>query len=63
MPTDIERSDVDQGDSLPEGTSLGMVAKPCARSAIGDLDGPVALATGLVGQGGPSRHGAPPRYS
>ena len=59
MPTDIERSYVEQGYRLPEGLTWAMVAERRARWAIADIYVPVAVGPGCVGWGVPFRHGVP----
>jgi hypothetical protein len=61
MPTDIERSYVEQGYRLPEGLTWEMVAERRARWAIADIHVPVAVAPGCVSWGVPCIDGAPLR--
>lgn len=62
MPTDIERSYVDQGYRLPEGFTWNIVAERRARWAICDIFVPVAVAPGCVGWGVPYICGVPLKH-
>lgn len=53
MPTDIERSYLDQGYVLPDGLTWPMVAERRARWAIQAIFVPVAVAPGCLGWGAP----------
>ena len=59
MPTEIERSYVEQGYRLPEGLTWEMVAERRARWAIAPIFVPVAVAPGCVGWGVPHIRGVP----
>ena len=59
MPTEIERSYVEQGYRLPEGLTWEMVAERRARWAIAAIFVPVAVAPGCVGWGVPHIRGVP----
>ena len=59
MPTDIERSYLEQGYRLPKGLTWAMVAERRARWTIADIHGPVAVAPGCVGWGVPHLNGVP----
>ncbi len=51
MPTDIERSCLDQGYRLPQGLSWAMIGERRARWRIAPIFGPVAVAPDCVGWG------------
>ena len=62
MPTEIERSYLEQGYRLPEGLTWDMVAQRRARWAIDDIFVAVAVAPGCVGWGVPHIGGIPLRH-
>ena len=59
MPTEIERSYVEQGYVLPGGLTWDMVAERRARWAIADIYVPVAVAPDCVGWAVPFIDGKP----
>jgi hypothetical protein len=61
MPTDIERSYVEQGYELPHGLTWELVAARRARWAIRDIYVPVAVAPSCIGWGVPHIGGVPLR--
>jgi hypothetical protein len=62
MPTEIERSYVEQGYELPHGITWEMVAERRARWAIAAIFVPVAVASGCLGWGVPHIGGVPLRH-
>lgn len=62
MPTDIERSYLDQGYRLPDGLTWSIVAERRARWSISDIFVPVAVAFGCIGWGVPYVDGVPLRH-
>jgi hypothetical protein len=62
MPTDIERSYLEQGYQLPEGLTWAMVAERRARWAIAHIFVPVAVAPGCVDWSVPYIDGVPLRH-
>ncbi|HEX5258976.1 MAG TPA: hypothetical protein VFW35_09380 [Sphingomicrobium sp.] len=62
MPTDIERSYVEQGYHLPGGLTWDMVAERRARWAISEIFVPIAVAPGCVGWGVPYRNRVPLKH-
>ena len=62
MPTEIERSYLEQGYRLPEGLTWDMVAQQRPRWAIDDIFVPIAFAPGCVGWGVPYIGGVPLRH-
>ena len=62
MPTDIERSYLEQGYRLPEGLSWAMVAERRARWRISPIFVPLAVAPGSIGWGVPYIGGKPLRH-
>jgi hypothetical protein len=62
MPTDIERSYLEQGYRLPEGFTWDMVAERRARWATEEIFVPVAVAPGRVGWGVPHIGGLPLKH-
>jgi hypothetical protein len=61
MPTEIERSYVEQGYCLPEGLTWKMVAERRVRWAISGIFVPVAVAPGCAAWGVPYIDGVPLR--
>jgi hypothetical protein len=62
MPTDIERSYLEQGYRLPEGLTWKMVAERRARWSIAAIFVPVAVGPGCIGWGVPHIGGVPLRH-
>lgn len=63
MPTEIERSYLEQGYRLPEGLSWDMVDDRRRRWGIDPVLVPVAVAPGCVGWGVPFIDGRPLNHS
>lgn len=62
MPTDIERSYLEQGYRLPEGLSWTMVAERRERWDIPGIFVPIAVAPGCLGWGVPHVGGMPLKH-
>jgi len=62
MPTDIERSYLEQGYRLPAGLSWTMVAERRARWDIPGIFVPIAVAPGCLGWGVPHIGGVPLKH-
>ena len=62
MPTEIERSYLEQVYRLPEGLTWAMVSERRARWAIDEIFVPVAVAPGCIGWGVPHIGGIPLRH-
>ena len=62
MPTETERSYLEQGYRLPERLTWEMVAERRVRWAIAEIFVPVAVAPGCIGWGVPHIRGVPLKH-